>query len=65
LEVELAHAKSSLIPVVIVIDTDPWPSTAAGGTWWDVAVPAVSTRPEVNAKHTEYLKNTQNQRVAD
>ena len=34
---------------VIVIDTDPGPSTEAGGTWWEVGVPEVSSRPEVNA----------------
>ena len=32
---------------VIVIDTDPGPSTAAGGTWWEVGVPEVSERGEV------------------
>ena len=65
LESELRAAKGSDIPVVIVIDTDPWPSTEAGGAWWDVAVPQVSTRAEVQQKHQEYAKNTQNQRLAD
>jgi len=65
LEAALADAKGAKIPTVIVIDTDPWPSTEAGGTWWDVAVPAVSTRAEVNAAHANYEKNTQNQRLAD
>ena len=32
---------------VIVIDTDPTPTTEAGGAWWDVAVPEVSERAEV------------------
>src|SRR5215218_6786532 len=32
---------------VIVIDTDPLESTDAGGHWWDVAVPEVSPRPQV------------------
>jgi 3D-(3,5/4)-trihydroxycyclohexane-1,2-dione acylhydrolase (decyclizing) len=49
LVVELVKAKSSALPVVIVIDTDPWPSTEAGGSWWEVGVPEVSTRAEVNA----------------
>jgi 3D-(3,5/4)-trihydroxycyclohexane-1,2-dione acylhydrolase (decyclizing) len=45
LEAELAAAKGSADrPVVIVIDTDPMPSTEAGGHWWDVAVPEVSAR---------------------
>ncbi len=65
LEAELRAAQGSKIPVVIVIDTDPWPSTEAGGAWWDVAVPQVSARKEVQLKHQEYQKNTQNQRLAD
>jgi len=49
LEVELRAAKSSRIPVVIVIDTDPWPGTESGGSWWDVGIPEVSVRPAVQA----------------
>ena len=41
---------------VIVIDTDPEASTADGGTWWDVAVPEVSERPQVKAAHQDYIK---------
>lgn len=65
LERELIAAKGAAIPVVIVIDTDPWPSTAAGGTWWDVAVPEISGRDDVKVKYEEYRKNTQNQRLVD
>lgn len=65
LERELTAAKGSTVPVVIVIDTDPWPSTASGGAWWDVAVPQVSVRQEVQSKRSEYEKNIQNQRLAD
>ena len=54
LEAALAAAKTSRIPTVIVIDTDPAPSTQAGGTWWDVAVPEVSLRAEVRAARAEY-----------
>jgi len=39
---------------VIVVDTDPYPSTEAGGTWWQVAVPEVSTRQQVNDARAEY-----------
>jgi 3D-(3,5/4)-trihydroxycyclohexane-1,2-dione acylhydrolase (decyclizing) len=39
---------------VIVIDTDPAISTEAGGAWWDVAVPEVSSRPEVRAARQAY-----------
>jgi len=46
---------------VIVIDTDPGPSTEAGGTWWDVAVPAVSTRDTVTAAYKNYQTGRQRQ----
>ncbi len=39
---------------VIVVDTDPYPSTDAGGSWWDVAVPEVSQREEVRAARGAY-----------
>jgi 3D-(3,5/4)-trihydroxycyclohexane-1,2-dione acylhydrolase (decyclizing) len=39
---------------VAVIDTDPYPSTHHGGSWWEVAVPEVSERPEVRAKRAAY-----------
>jgi 3D-(3,5/4)-trihydroxycyclohexane-1,2-dione acylhydrolase (decyclizing) len=41
-------------PYVIVLDTDPYPSTPFGGSWWEVAVPEVSPRPEVNAARAKY-----------
>ena len=63
LEAALAEAKSSPIPVVIVIDTDPAPSTEAGGAWWDVAVPEVSVRAEVRAARVAYEAATARQRV--
>ncbi len=54
LEAALAQAKTAPGPFVVVIDTDPYPSTPYGGTWWDVAVPEVSTRPEVRAARAKY-----------
>ena len=55
-ELEEALAKRHDIkgPYVVVIDTDPYPSTEHGGTWWEVAVPAVSVRPAVQEKRTAY-----------
>ncbi|MEM8813843.1 MAG: 3D-(3,5/4)-trihydroxycyclohexane-1,2-dione acylhydrolase (decyclizing) [Pseudomonadota bacterium] len=41
---------------LIVIETDPYPSTEAGGHWWDVAVPEVSERLEVTEARTGYDK---------
>ena len=46
---------------VIVIDTDPGPSTAAGGTWWEVGVPEVSERAEVAAAHEGWRESKKRQ----
>jgi len=53
---EAALAKASEIdgPYVVVIDTDPYPNTAEGGWWWDVAVPEVSERDAVREKRAAY-----------
>ncbi|MBU3032892.1 3D-(3,5/4)-trihydroxycyclohexane-1,2-dione acylhydrolase (decyclizing) [Tritonibacter mobilis] len=56
LEEALSRAKAAKGPFVVVIDTDPYPSTPDGGHWWDVAVPEVSERAEVRAKRAEYEK---------
>jgi len=65
LEAELVKAKAADRPVVIVIDTDPMPSTEAGGSWWEVAVPEVSVRPSVNAARKGYETKRKTQRLAD
>ena len=65
LEAELKAAKGADRPVVIVIDTDPAPSTGAGGHWWDVAVPEVSARAEVNAARARYEEQLQSRRLVD
>jgi 3D-(3,5/4)-trihydroxycyclohexane-1,2-dione acylhydrolase (decyclizing) len=54
LEAALAEVKNQDAVHVIVIDTDPWPSTAAGGSWWEVGVPEVSVRAEVNAARATF-----------
>lgn len=51
--------------IVIVIDTDPLKSTDAGGYWWDVAVPEVSSRKQVNTAREIYEKALKNQRIGD
>lgn len=65
LEAQLHAARDSAVPVVIVIDTDPAPSTAEGGTWWEVGVPEVSPRASVNAARRNYETAKQKQRLAD
>ncbi|MBU2360679.1 MAG: 3D-(3,5/4)-trihydroxycyclohexane-1,2-dione acylhydrolase (decyclizing) [Alphaproteobacteria bacterium] len=54
LETALTRARDAVGPFVIVIDTDPYPSTEPGGTWWEVAVPQVSDRTTVNQARTAY-----------
>jgi 3D-(3,5/4)-trihydroxycyclohexane-1,2-dione acylhydrolase (decyclizing) len=51
----LVRARASDRTYAVVIDTDPLPSTDAGGHWWDVAVPEVSERAEVQAAREAYL----------
>ena len=48
---------------VFVIDTDPLITTDDGGHWWDVAVPEVSDRKEVNAAREAYVKALKGQRA--
>ena len=65
LEEEMRKAKSATIPTVIVIDTDPGPGTGAGGHWWDVAVPEVSSRREVNEARKGYEAGVRRQRLVN
>ena len=64
-ELEEALAKRDSIkgPYVIVIDTDPYPTTTHGGTWWDVGVPEVSERAEVNEAYGRYVESKLTQRA--
>ena len=50
-------------PYVIVIDTDPDPSTPHGGTWWEVGVPEVSERESVRKARESYEANKRRQRA--
>jgi 3D-(3,5/4)-trihydroxycyclohexane-1,2-dione acylhydrolase (decyclizing) len=63
LETALRDAKKASGVSVVVIDTDPLIATAAGGHWWDVAVPEVSVRPQVNAARREYEDARKAQRL--
>ena len=54
LEAALTALHSVDRTVVMVIDTDPRQSTAAGGAWWDVAVPEVSASSDVKAAYETY-----------
>ncbi len=54
LRAALARARKADRSTVVVIDTDPLKTTEAGGWWWDVAVPEVSDRPQVEAARRDY-----------
>lgn len=62
LEEMIIAARGRDIPSVIVIDTDPMPGAGVGGHWWDVPVPEVSPRAEVNAARQKYVEMTARQR---
>jgi 3D-(3,5/4)-trihydroxycyclohexane-1,2-dione acylhydrolase (decyclizing) len=54
LEAALTRARLSERTHVLVIETDPRAATDAGGHWWDVAVPEVSSRESVQAARAAY-----------
>jgi 3D-(3,5/4)-trihydroxycyclohexane-1,2-dione acylhydrolase (decyclizing) len=57
----MGHDRTS----VVVIDTDPLESTDAGGHWWDVAVPEISVRKEVEKARADYEKAREMQWVGE
>ena len=63
LEEALAKRVDVTGPYVIVIDTDPYPSTPHGGAWWEVGVPEVSVRSEVNDAREKYIEDKKTQRA--
>jgi 3D-(3,5/4)-trihydroxycyclohexane-1,2-dione acylhydrolase (decyclizing) len=65
LESAFEAARSATTTQAIVLDTDPINTTDAGGAWWNVAVPATSTRPEVNQARHKYEEALASQRVGD
>ncbi|HME20602.1 MAG TPA: 3D-(3,5/4)-trihydroxycyclohexane-1,2-dione acylhydrolase (decyclizing) [Acetobacteraceae bacterium] len=65
LEAALSRAFAADRTSVVVIRTDPRVATAAGGHWWDVSVPEVSSRPQVNAARADYDVSRTAQRLTD
>jgi len=65
LEAAVSRARKAKRTTVIVIETDPMVSTEAGGHWWDVAVPEMSKRKEVQQARRAYKNATKAQRPAD
>jgi 3D-(3,5/4)-trihydroxycyclohexane-1,2-dione acylhydrolase (decyclizing) len=65
LEAAIATARTADRTTVIVIETDPGPSTDAGGHWWDVGIPEVSTRAAVRGAREDYEAQRAKQRLGD
>ncbi len=65
LEAALDRARDNDRTTVVVIETDPFVTTEAGGHWWDVAVPEVSKRPQVEAARAAYEDALADQRLGD
>ncbi|WP_342619969.1 3D-(3,5/4)-trihydroxycyclohexane-1,2-dione acylhydrolase (decyclizing) [Rhodoferax sp. GW822-FHT02A01] len=59
----MARARAATRTQVLVIDTTHTRTTQEGGCWWEVGIPEVSARPEVQAAHAELAAAKQDQRV--
>ncbi|MEY5098479.1 MAG: hypothetical protein RJA36_1198 [Pseudomonadota bacterium] len=62
LKAAMVKARAARRTQVIVIDTTHT-RTTDGGCWWEVGIPEVSTRVEVQEAHARYLQAQQAQRV--
>lgn len=63
LEEAMKRARASDTSYVILIDTDPMPTSEEGGHWWDVVVPEVSERAEVRAARADYEAKRELRRI--
>ncbi|MFL6662322.1 MAG: 3D-(3,5/4)-trihydroxycyclohexane-1,2-dione acylhydrolase (decyclizing) [Rhizobacter sp.] len=57
----MTQARAAAATQVIVIDTSPERTTEDGGAWWEVAIPEVSPRREVNEALARYRAGKQQQ----
>ena len=63
LKAAMQRARAAQRTQVIVIDTSPWRTTPDGGAWWEVAIPEVSERAEVQAARQRYEEGKRKQRL--
>jgi 3D-(3,5/4)-trihydroxycyclohexane-1,2-dione acylhydrolase (decyclizing) len=61
LKAAMVTARAATKTQVLVIDTTHTRTTDDGGCWWEVAIPEVSTRTEVNEAHARYTAAKQSQ----
>ena len=64
-ESAVVTAKANHRTTVLVIETDAQIATKLGGHWWDVPVPQVSPRDEVNRARADYERALLAQRVVN
>jgi 3D-(3,5/4)-trihydroxycyclohexane-1,2-dione acylhydrolase (decyclizing) len=57
----MVQARAATKTQVLVIDTTHTRTTEDGGCWWEVAIPEVSQRPEVDQAHARYVAAKQTQ----
>jgi 3D-(3,5/4)-trihydroxycyclohexane-1,2-dione acylhydrolase (decyclizing) len=62
LRIALVSARAANSTQLIVIDTSAERTTADGGCWWEVAIPAVSARAEVKEARARYEAAKRNQK---
>lgn len=65
MQAAMIRARASEVSYGIVIETDPFATTEAGGHWWDVSVPEVSERLQVRTARESYEVALSNQRLFD
>ncbi|SFI10141.1 3D-(3,5/4)-trihydroxycyclohexane-1,2-dione hydrolase [Collimonas sp. OK307] len=63
LEAALQRARAADRTYLVCIDTDPTRTTEEGGCWWEVAVPEVSQRQQVQTARAEYEQARHSQKV--
>ncbi len=63
LKAAMVRARAASKTTVLVINTSHERTTEDGGCWWEVAIPEVSVRTEVNEAHRRYLEAKQSQRL--
>jgi 3D-(3,5/4)-trihydroxycyclohexane-1,2-dione acylhydrolase (decyclizing) len=63
LKIAMVKARAAKRSQVLVIDTTHTRTTAEGGCWWEVGIPEVSKRPEVNNAYANFLTAKKEQRI--
>nr|WP_315243692.1 3D-(3,5/4)-trihydroxycyclohexane-1,2-dione acylhydrolase (decyclizing) [uncultured Albidiferax sp.] len=63
LKTAMVAARAATKTQVVVIDTTHHRTTAEGGCWWEVAIPEVSERTEVNEAFERYTAAKTEQRI--